>query len=173
VIDKYRKEIIYLFDENSSDDIPFLELGLEGIDPISLEVFKSFFRVARFQSQLVFKLTSEKGIYPGQAMCLWFISQQPGISQRDLAQKMHVAPPTITHMIQKLEKTGYVIRKPDKRDQRLSRIYLTDAGNEMLQVLKNIFANIINISLQDLNQEEQKELVRLFDTMSSNIIKEL
>lgn len=154
-----------------SDDIPFLKF--EGIDPVSLEVFRSFFKTMRFHHQLVFKMTSENGIYPGQAMCLWFINQEPGISQRDLAEKLHVAPPTVTHMLQKLEKTGFIVRRDDERDQRLSRIYLTDTGTDMLSVLSGIFAEIIRISLNGLNSQQQQELMHMLDTMSSNILREL
>jgi len=68
---------------NDSDETIFL--NLEGIDPVSLQVFRSLFKFMRLHSQLLFKLTSEKGVYPGQAVCLWFINQNPGISQRDLA----------------------------------------------------------------------------------------
>ena len=103
--------------EESNDTI---FLNLEGIDPISIQVFRSLFKFMRFHSQLLFKLTSEKGIYPGQAVCLWFINQNSGISQRDLTEKMHVAPPTVTLMLQKLEKAGLVVRKGSEHEDRKS-----------------------------------------------------
>lgn len=148
-------------------------LNLEGIDPISLQAFQSLFKFMRFHSQLLFKLTSEKGIYPGQAVCLWFINQNSGISQRDLAEKMHVAPPTVTLMLQKLEKAGLVIRKEDERDQRLSHTYLTNAGVDTLNVLNSILAEIINTSLENLSHDEQRNLMRLLDIINSNIERKL
>jgi len=148
-------------------------LNLEGIDPISLQAFQSLFKFMRFHSQLLFKLTSEKGIYPGQAVCLWFINQNLGISQRDLAEKMHVAPPTVTLMLQKLEKAGLVIRKEDERDQRLSHTYLTNAGVDTLNVLNSILAEIINTSLENLSHDEQRNLIRLLDIINSNIERKL
>lgn len=154
-----------------SDDTSFL--NIEKIDPVSLEVFQSLFKFIRFHSQLLFKLTSEKGIYPGQAVCLWFINQNSGISQRDLAEKMHVAPPTVTHMLQKLEKTGLIIRKDDEHDQRLSRIYLTDAGIDMLSILNDILADIINTSLNNLSCDQKNNLVSWLNIISSNILNKL
>jgi len=148
-------------------------LNLEGIDPISLQAFQSLSKFMRFHSQLLFKLTSEKGIYPGQAVCLWFINQNSGISQRDLAEKMHVAPPTVTLMLQKLEKAGLVIRKEDERDQRLSHTYLTNAGVDTLNVLNSILAEIINTSLENLSHDEQRNLMRLLDIINSNIERKL
>jgi len=154
-------------DIRDADDTPFL--NLEGIDPVSLEVFRSLFKLIRFHSQLLFKLTSEKGIYPGQAVCLWFINQNPGISQRDLARKMHVAPPTVTLMLQKLEKAGLIVRKEDEHDQRLSHTYLADAGIETLDILKDILAEIINTSLDGLSPDEKHNLVHWLDVINSNI----
>jgi len=153
------------------NDAPFLDL--KGIEPISLEVFRSLFKVIRFHSQLLFKLTSEKGIYPGQAACLWFINQIPGISQSDLAKKIHVAPPTVTHMLQKLEKTGLIVRKEDEHDQRLSRVYLTEAGMSILDSLNDILAEIINTSLDGLDSDQKHELLYLLDVIGANILRKL
>jgi DNA-binding MarR family transcriptional regulator len=147
--------------------------SLDGVNSVSLSLFKSFFKTIRLHSQLVFKMTSEKGIYPGQALCLWFINQQPGISQCDLAKRMHVAPPTVTHMLQKLEKTGFITRMVDEHDQRLSRIYLTDTGSSMLQALNSTFSEIISISLKGLTQGQQQELIQTLNIMSSNISQEM
>lgn len=152
------------------DDIFF---DLKGIDGISLDVFWSFFKFIRFHNQLFFKLTSEKGIYPGQAVCLWFINQNAGISQRDLAEKIHVAPPTVTLMLQKLEKAGLIVRKYDSRDQRLSHTYITDTGIETLNVLNEILAEVINTSLKGLSSEEQYNFKRYVDTINFNISSKL
>lgn len=146
---------------------------LEKIDSVSFQVFQSLFKFMRLHSQLLFKLTSEKGFYPGQAVCLWFIHQNSGISQRELAEKMHVAPPTVTHMLKRLEKAGLVVRKGSEGDRRLSHTYLTDAGIDTLNILNDILAEIIDTSLEGLNCEEQCNLARLLDIISSNILRKL
>lgn len=154
-----------------SNDTSFL--NEEQIDTLSLEVFHSFFKFIRFHSQLLFKLTSEKGIYPGQAVCLWFINQNPGISQRDLAEKIHVAPSTVTHILQKLEKLGLIVRRDDERDKRLSRIFLTDSGIDMLSILNDILAEIIDTSLNNLSFDQKINLVSWLDIINSNILNKL
>ncbi len=126
----------------------------------------------RFHSQLLFKLTSEKGIYPGQAVCLWFISKIQVSVNESLAEKIR-STPTVTLMLQKLEKAGLVIRKEDERDQRLSHTYLTNAGVDTLNVLNSILAEIINTSLENLSHDEQRNLIRLLDIINSNIERKL
>ena len=42
-------------------------------------------------------------------------------------------PPTVTVSIQRLEKNGLLIRRQDEKDLRVSRIYLSDAGNAIIK----------------------------------------
>jgi len=39
------------------------------------------------------------------------IARKPGISQRELADCLHVAPPTVANMLKSLEKAGFVERR--------------------------------------------------------------
>ena len=41
-------------------------------------------------------------------------------------------PPTVTVSIQRLEKIGIIVRKQDEKDQRISRIYLTEEGKAII-----------------------------------------
>jgi len=76
-------------------------------------------------------------------------------------------------MLQKLEKAGLIIRKDDEHDQRLSRIYLTDAGIDMLSILNDILADIINTSLNNLSCDQKNNLVSWLNIISSNILNKL
>jgi len=79
------------------------------------------------------------GLYRGQPPLLTILHQEEGLTHGDLAARMAVTPPTMTKMIQRMERAGFVRRQPDAGDQRVSRVYLTDAGravrSEMLTVL--------------------------------------
>ena len=41
---------------------------------------------------------------------------------------LHLSRPSVTAMLQALEKSGAIERRSDERDQRLTRVYLTDEG---------------------------------------------
>ena len=60
--------------------------------------------------------------------------------QKELASQLGVKPPTVTVSIQRLEKIGIIVRKQDEKDQRISRIYLTEEGkaiiNEGMRMVK-------------------------------------
>ena len=58
-------------------------------------------------------------------------------------------PPTVTVSIQRLEKNGLLIRRQDEKDQRVSRIYLSDAGNaiikEGMQIAREVEKQILSV----------------------------
>ena len=66
--------------------------------------------------------------YPGQPPLLLRLAREDGQSQKELAKHMHVQPATLTVMIDRMAKHGLLERKTDARDQRGSRVYLTDKG---------------------------------------------
>ena len=71
-------------------------------------------------------LFRENGLPPAQAGAMKVIIRFPGLSQRELADKLHIQRATATVMLQKMEKAGYIDRRPDRDDQRISRIYPTE-----------------------------------------------
>ena len=103
---------------------------LEGVDELSARVFRAFMRTLRLHRQLMSRTMAEHGAHPGQAMCLHLLASNDGITQRDLAEALHLARPTVSKMLRGMEKAGLVGRQPDAADQRLTRVYLTPAGRD-------------------------------------------
>lgn len=109
-------------------------------------------------------------IQPGQAGLLWALSRNTGLSQKELAKKMGIKPPSITVMIKKMESEGLIEKQQDKSDQRIMRIFITDKGRKnafyMDQVLnqleKEVFAN--------MNEQEIMLLRRLLLQMKENLL---
>lgn len=114
-------------------------------------------------------LKKKYGISGGGGGILFHLNETDGMSQKALADKMGVKPPSITVALRKLEGKNYITKKPDEKDQRITRIYITDSGREeakktkkvMLQVDEEIFANITH--------EEKMLLRRLLMQMKENL----
>ena len=82
---------------------------------------------------LVFHQLMELGVYPGQIPVLGRIVQKEGSSQKEIADFLHIKPPTVNVSITRLEKAGLVCRRQDEKDQRVSRIYMTDKGKDIIE----------------------------------------
>ena len=146
---------------------------IRGVDPASLRVFHAFVRAMRLHRQLMFRMMSDKDIYPGQAGCLWIIGNHDGIPQRDLARRLHVARPTITVMLHKMAAAGLIARRPDERDQRLTRIYLTDAGRCLQDEMNSTLGDFINASFGEMSADDLGDFERVLSSLCSIIDREL
>ena len=68
------------------------------------------------------------GIHPGQLPIIKLLDFHDGLSQKEIAGKLFLSAPTVTMSIRRMEKANMVSRRQDEKDQRISRIYLTEEG---------------------------------------------
>nr|WP_294527836.1 MarR family transcriptional regulator [uncultured Blautia sp.] len=94
-----------------------------------------FFEINRKYVGKCFCKMRELEIHPSQIPILAILGKNRNneYSQKEIAQILGVKPPTVTVSIQRLEKMGMVCRKQDEHDRRITRIHLTDKGNEVIQ----------------------------------------
>ena len=71
-----------------------------------------------------------RGLTKARTHVLWELSARPTANQRELADAVGVTPRTMTGLIDGLESTGFVARRPDPGDRRALRIELTAQGRE-------------------------------------------
>jgi len=114
---------------------------------------------------------AEIGVYAGQEMFLWHLWQEEGLTQSQLVERMCVQPPTISKMLDRLEKAGLVERRPDAENGRLSRVYLTEQGNARQRSVRAIWTNMEQRLTQGLSVEERIVLRRLLLQVHENLTR--
>jgi MarR family transcriptional regulator, organic hydroperoxide resistance regulator len=114
---------------------------------------------------------AEIGVYAGQEMFLWHLWQEEGLTQSQLVERMCVQPPTISKMLDRLEKAGLVERRPDAENSRLSLVYLTEQGNARQRSVRTIWMNMERRLTQGLSVEERIVLRRLLLQVHENLTR--
>ena len=104
------------------------------------------------------------GLPPAQAGALKTIVKNPGLSQRELGDHLHIQRATCTVMLQKMEKAGYIRREPDPFDQRISRIYPTEAAEALDENNEKAFNDYFDRCFSGFSQEE-------FDALQAALVK--
>ena len=89
--------------------------------------------ISRLYMMKCFGRLQKLGIHPRQMPILAVLWRKDGCSQKELAEKLDVKPPTVTVSIQRLEKAGIIFRRQDEKDQRVSRIYLSEEGRSIIE----------------------------------------
>ena len=141
---------------------------MSALNPASAEVFNAFRRTMHLNKQLLGRIMAQKGGHPGAAGVLRVLSTHEGISQRDLADILHLSRPTVTTMLQRLEQHGLVERWDDEADQRLTRIRLTDAGRTQATAFQASFATYVDSTIGSMPESDRRELARLLGVLADN-----
>ena len=99
---------------------------------------------------------------------LW---KQEGLTHSELAERLHVQPATITKMIQRMERAGFLERRSDPEDQRVSRVYLTDAGRSIRNEVQRVWRTLEDETFAGFTLEERVLLRRFFLQMRENLVQ--
>ena len=116
------------------------------------------------------QLLESLSLYQGQPPLLRELWDREGLTQKDLAARMKITPATVTKMLQRMEKAGFVQRKPDADDQRVSRVFLTDAGRDVQKRVEKVFRTLESETFANFNVEERVLLRRLLMQVRVNLI---
>lgn len=101
------------------------------------------------------------GLHRGQGFALIHLWHKDGIPQRDLARSMHISPASVTNMLQRMERDGWVERRRDDVDQRIVRVFAADKAKKMRLEAKRVFQDIENELNSVYTPEEQVTLKQL------------
>jgi len=146
---------------------PPLSADIDGVDPLSSSVLSSFRKMMHLNRQVALRLSGEdKGGRFARAGVLRVLDKHEGISQRELAEFLHLSPPTVTAMLQKMEQDGLVERWNDEKDQRITRIRLTEGGRKQAGEMSDAYAEYINSTVGAMPEDDRRELARLLDALS-------
>ena len=86
---------------------------------------------------------------------------EPSLRLTDLSRRMLIRPPSVTGLVDRLEKVGLIRRCSSRDDLRVKKIALTQAGRELVQrILRGHSAQQARI-LSPLDEAEQEELDRM------------
>jgi DNA-binding MarR family transcriptional regulator len=118
-------------------------------------------QICRLKHARVQALLETLGLYEGQPAMLRSLWAQEGLTHTELARRLRVQPATITKMIQRMQKAGFVERRPDPEDERVSRVYLTEAGHAVQTEVRGVWHTLEKEAFAEFT-EEQRTLLRQF-----------
>jgi len=117
----------------------------------------------------VHELLDALGLYRGQTPVLLALWAQDGLTQSELTERLNRSPSTITKTVQRLEKAGFVQRCPDDSDERISHVYLTDAGRAIRPAVEKVWKKLDQQLFAGLNPQELTLLADFLARICHNI----
>ena len=92
----------------------------------------------------------------GRIMGFLAHQDQPPCS-RDIEEVFHMSHPTVSGLLSRLEKKGFIEFCPDEADRRVKRIFILPKGRECLELMHDTIRQIESQMVQDFTPEEQEQ----------------
>lgn len=98
---------------------------------------------------------------PADFAVLSLLLANAGLSQKEVAQGIGVAPPNLAPVLERLEARGLLVRQRSDRDGRKQRFSLTDAGLTLCRSAEKEALRIEDEAASVLSDSERDTLLRL------------
>lgn len=138
-------------------------------DRVSLDDWQLLAQVSQVFRSVSDAFTDQVDIPRGQAAVLCVIAREDGLTQSEIAERLSVQGATVTNMLQRLEEAGLVIRRRDPEDNRLVRVYLTEAGLEKELSLNAQLGSMQELIFKGIGETERAVLRRQLQQIIENI----
>lgn len=141
----------------------------EQFQPDSLPgVFQLIEQIEKKLNQIKRQTTQAAGLTPSQFAVLSALWERDGIPFKELAAANWCTPPTMTGIVDTLEKKGLVIRQPNPDDRRSLLVCLTDSGRALQKTVRSMDAMFQNCC-DTLNASETKQLGKLLQKLDASL----
>ena len=110
------------------------------------------------------------GITRSQWWVLAFVSRNDGLPQTQLANELDVGKVALGSLIDRLQNSGFVERRPDAKDRRVKRVFLTDKARQLMHDIGPITDRFNDAILQGISADDLELTSRTLHAMKQNLI---
>ncbi|GAA6616549.1 MarR family winged helix-turn-helix transcriptional regulator [Scytonema sp. NUACC26] len=98
--------------------------------------------------------------------CLW---EEDGLPTSSIGEKLQQVGGTLTGVLDRMEERKLIRRERDSRDRRIWRIWLTDAGKELENVLPPIAVEIREQAMSGISYAEREQFSQFLSKAIDNL----
>ena len=109
------------------------------------------------------------GLTRSQWWILAHLARHDGMIQSDLANVLDIGKAALGGLIDRLEASRFIERRPDESDRRVKRIYLTTKGSQMITEMKVRSHDMSERILAGLDEAARHKLVDMLSLVKRNL----
>ncbi len=136
------------------------------------EIIPRVMHLSRMQKKHFNKVLNEEGIFAGQEDIIFYVTDNEGITLNELANALKVSNATTSVSVKRMEKGGFIVKKPDEKDARIIRLYPTDKARKIPLNIKNRLVKIDETLTKNFDENEKMLLSDLLDKAIKNLEEE-
>jgi len=126
--------------------------------------------VSRLRRTAFDQLMKPLGITRAQWWVLAHLSRHDGMAQTQLATMLDIGKASLGSLLDRLEATGFIERRPDATDRRMKRIFLSRSSIQLLEQLVEIEQGFNEHILSTLDEADRDNLVRMLSSLKDALL---
>ena len=126
------------------------------------EIMQSLRRIFKAIQDYFQEICKKYGITGPQLWALKTVAANGSLSLGELSKKMYLHPSTISGVVDRLEKKGFVVRDRGQEDRRVVKVQLTPQGKRIVAKAPN---PIQGKMIYGLNRLKKRELTSIYDAV--------
>ncbi|HHF7343734.1 TPA: MarR family transcriptional regulator [Legionella feeleii] len=96
---------------------------------------------------------------------------QDGLTQAEMHKRIGIEQPTAVRTLDRMERDGFILRKPSPDDRRVVLIYLTEKAQHCKNEIDKCAAQLNELALTGFNEEEKINLNQMLKRLNQNLEK--
>ncbi|WP_379157835.1 MarR family winged helix-turn-helix transcriptional regulator [Paenibacillus sp. sgz5001063] len=109
-----------------------------------------------------------EGIGTSHGDIIYALLKQPRFTMADISKKIHKDKSTVTALVDKLVRLGYVAKERDSKDSRVVYVALTPKGRELEPVFEAISAELLDLFYLNISDKEKEDLLTILEKIHHN-----
>ena len=133
-------------------------MGQRVDDPAVQAAVTAFFSASALLDQMRMRIWDRDGLTVTQLRVLTHLNEREGLSNAELADLLYVTRPSVSALLERLERGGFIRREGAQNDRRGISIWLEERGRETVKNLRAETQDYAASLMEDLSPAEIDQL---------------
>ncbi|MEG1993070.1 MAG: MarR family transcriptional regulator [Acetivibrio sp.] len=142
---------------------------MKNINPVGIDILQIKQLQARNLQKLLHEEVDIEEINQGQINILYQLWKKDNITISELSKSTNLANTSLTTMLERLERQGYLMRVNNPKNRREIRLILTDKCKEREDKYTQVLEVMQRVNFNGFSEEEEKQMRSYLERMRNNL----
>jgi DNA-binding MarR family transcriptional regulator len=123
----------------------------------------ALFRASALLDPIRLTVWDRENLTVTQLRLLWHLAEQEGLSNAELAERLYVTRPSVSALLERLERGGFIRREIAPNDRRSICIWLEPRGRTVVESLREELRNYAAGLMENMSPTDLTDFVRALE----------
>lgn len=126
--------------------------------------------LSKLMRQAFNEAVAEQGLFSGQEDIILTLVMNEGLTLSELSKILDVSNATVSVSVKRMEKSGFIMKKTDKSDARITRLYPTEKAKATTDKIKSHMDKMEKRIKANMTETEAEQFSVLLESAIQNLL---